>query len=205
MTAEILSSDGEGTLGGFGVGSLEFFLRRFGELSPLGDDDRLEGDGVAGEAGKDGAHTICSGVVERILFSFSCSSVVTDSGVRRTLRSKGVAPSLDGSRGLFADFKTSGSFTSVFTFGNARLIGWNVPFGNQKHGVSGSGNVAPGRVLALLKSEYGTISIGLVGNANAYWFWAGGVAPGEVGADPDVVEPARAVGKTCLTICLVLQ
>lgn len=110
-------------LGGFGVGPLELRRLRLGELSPLGEEDRLDGDGVPGDPGNEGAQTICSGVVERILFSFSCSSVVTDSGVRRTLRSNGVVPSRDGSRGLFADFKTSGSFTSVFKLCNALLIG----------------------------------------------------------------------------------
>lgn len=123
MTGVNFSSGGEGTLGGLEVGPLELRRRRFGELSALGEEDLLEGEGVAGEPGKEGAHTICSGVVERILFSFSCSSVVTDSGVRRTLRSKGVTPSRDGSRGLLADFRTSGSFISVLIFGNARLIG----------------------------------------------------------------------------------
>lgn len=162
------SSGGEGIHGGFGVGPLELRRRRLGELSPLGEEDLLEGDGVPGEPGNDGAQTICSGVVERILFSFSCSSVVTDSGVRRTLRSKGVAPSRDGSRGLLADFKTSGSLTSVLIFGNARLIGWRVPFGNKKQGVSGSGNVAPGSLLAPCNIEYGTIRIGFVGRARAY-------------------------------------
>lgn len=147
------SSGGEGTLGGFGVGPREFRRRRLGELSALGDEDLRDGDGVPGDPGREGAHTICSGVAERILFSFSCSSVTTDSGDRRTLRSRGVAPSLDGSRGLFADFKTSGSFPSAFMLDNARLIGWKVPFGNKKHGVSGSGSVAPGRVLALRNSE----------------------------------------------------
>lgn len=117
------SSGGDGTLGGLGVGPLEFNLRRFGELSALGDEDRLDGDGVAGEPGNEGAHTICSGVVDRSLFSFSCSSVTTDSGDRRTLRSKGVAPSLGGSRVRLADFKTSVSFPSAFMFDNALLIG----------------------------------------------------------------------------------
>lgn len=206
ITAVNFSSGGDGTLGGFGVGPpLEFRLRRFGELSPLGDEDRLDGDGVPGDPGSDGAHTICSGVVERNLFSFSCSSVVTDSGVRLTLRSSGVAPSLDGSRGRFADFKTSESFPSEFIFGNALLRGWNVPFGRRKHGVSGSGKLAPGRVLALRIREYGTMRIGFVGNASAYCVWAGGVAPGDGGADPEVAEPPLAVAKTCLTTCLVLQ
>lgn len=147
------SSGGEGTLGGFGVGPLEFRRLLFGELSPLGDEDRRDGDGVPGDPGSEGAHTICSGVVERILFSFSCSSVVADSGERRTLRSRGVAPSLEGSLGLFADFRTSVSLPSEFIFGNARLSGWNVPFGNKKHGVSGSGRVVPGSVLALRNKE----------------------------------------------------
>lgn len=65
------SSGGEGTLGGLGVGPLEFLRRRFGELSALGDEDRLEGDGVPGDPGRDGAHTICSGVADRSRFSFS--------------------------------------------------------------------------------------------------------------------------------------
>lgn len=110
------SSGVDGMLGGFGVGPLEFRLRRFGELSTLGDEDRLVGDGVVGDPGKDGAQTICSGVVDRSLFSFSCSSVVADSGVRRTLRSSGV---VDGSRGGFADFNTS----SAFMPGSDRLMG----------------------------------------------------------------------------------
>lgn len=148
------SSGGEGALGGFGVGPRELCRRLFsGGGSPHGEDERLEGDGVPGDPGNEGAHTICSGVVDRILFSFSCSSVVTDSGDRRTLRSSGVAPSLEGSRGLLADFRTSVSFPSVVIFGNARLRGWNVPFGNKKHGVSGSGKVVPGSVLALLSNE----------------------------------------------------
>lgn len=45
-----------------------------------------------------------------------------------------------------------------------------MPFGSKKHGVSGSGNVVPGNVLALRSIEYGTMRIGLVGNARAYWF-----------------------------------
>lgn len=202
------SSGGDGTLGGLGVGPLEFNRRRFGELSALGEEDRREGDGVPGDPGREGAQTICSGVVERILFSFSCSSVTTDSGDRRTLRSSGVTPpSLDGSRGRLADFNTSVSFPSELIFDNARLIGWNVPFGNRKHGVSGSGSVAPGRVLAPRSNEYGTMRIGFVGNASAYWFWfcAGGVAPGDGGADPEVAEPPRAAAKACFTTCLVLQ
>lgn len=116
---ENLSSGGDGTIGGLGVGPLELRRRRLGELSILGEEDRREGDGVPGDPGNDGAQTICSGVAERILFSFSCSSVVKDSGVRRTLRSSGVAPSRDASRGRFADFKTSVPFPSVFKFGNA--------------------------------------------------------------------------------------
>lgn len=108
---------GDGTLGGFGVGPLEFRRRLFGELSPPGDKERREGDGVPGEPGSDGAQTICSGVVERILFSFSCSSTTTDSGERRTLRSRGVVPSLEESRARFADFKTSGVLGSVLILG----------------------------------------------------------------------------------------
>jgi hypothetical protein len=169
ITGLNFSSGGEGTLGGFGVGPLELRRRLFGELSALGDEDLREGDGVPGEPGSEGAHTICSGVVDRILFSFSCSSVVTDSGERRTLKSSGVAPSLCDSRGLLADFRTSVSFPSEFIFGKARLSGWNVPFGNKKHGVSGSGRVVPGSVLALRNNEYGTMRIGLVGSASAYW------------------------------------
>lgn len=66
------SSGGEGMLGGFGVGPLELRRLRFGELSPLGDEDRLgDGDRVPGDPGKDGAQTICSGVADLILFSFS--------------------------------------------------------------------------------------------------------------------------------------
>lgn len=98
-------------------------LLRFGELSPLGDEDLRDGEGVTGEPGSDGAQTICSGVADLIRFSFSCSSVVIDSGVRRTLKSKGVDPSLDDSLGLFADFKTSGSFPSELVGGKALLRG----------------------------------------------------------------------------------
>lgn len=202
------SSGGDGTLGDFGVGPRELLCRRrFGELSPLGDEDRRgEGDGVPGDPGSDGAHTICSGVVDLILFSFSCSSAVTDSGDRLTLRSSGVCPpSLEFSRCLFADFRTSAAFPSVGRFGSAWLKGWNVPFGRRKQGVSGSGRVVPGSVLALRSSPIGRIRIGVVGNASAYPPPAGGVGPGEGGADPDVTElPLVAVG-VFLTTCLVLQ
>lgn len=164
-----LSSCGDGRLGGFGVGPRELLRRRrLGELSPIGDEDRRgDGDGVPGDPGSDGAQTICSGVVDLILFSFSCSSVVTDSGVRLMLRSNGVCPpSLEFSLGLFADFRTSAAFPSVGKFGSAAK-GWNVPLGSKKHGLSGSGRVVPGSVLALRNSPIGRIRIGVVGSASA--------------------------------------
>lgn len=201
------SSGGDGALGGFGVGPRELLRRRlFGELSSIGDEDRRgEGDGVPGDPGRDGAHTICSGVVDLILFSFSCSSAVTDSGVRLILRSSGVCPpSLEFSLGLFADFRTSAAFPSVGKFGSA-LKGWKVPLGSRKHGVSGSGRVVPGSVLAFRNSPIGRIRIGVVGNASAYPPPVGGVGPGDGGAEPEVTElPLVAVG-VFLTTCLVLQ
>lgn len=47
--------------------------------------------------------------------------------------------------------------------------------------------------------------IGLVGSASAYCAWAGGVAPGDGGADPEVAELALATAMVCFTTCLVLQ
>lgn len=97
-----------------------------------------------------------------------------------------------------------------------------MPFGKRKHGASGVGRPAAaeraGNTLAPLKSEYGTMIIGFVGNAKNGCCGGicdpgeGGVlqdvaSTGDVGEEPDVqLDAALAVGIVeDFTICLELQ
>lgn len=81
------------------------------------------------------------------------------------------------------------------------------PFGRRKHAVSGAGRVGAARTLAPRNKEYGTIRIGLVGNARHGC--GGGDSPGLalVGGDALTEEEAATVAAGCasFTTCLVLQ
>lgn len=84
--------------------------------------------------------------------------------------------------------------------------GKHLPFGRRKHAVSGAGRVGAARTLAPRNNEYGTMRIGLVGNARHGC--GGGDSPGLalVGGDALTEEEGTvAAGWASFTTCLVLQ
>lgn len=202
----------------------------FGDVLKDGDTPVRE-DGVSGgEPLIEGTHSIFSGDgVLRLRFSFSSpkSTKSFNSGDFLTLKSSGADESLikGGSFDLLTVFRTS-----VWVVVGAEMacdMGWMVPLGSRKHGVSGFGmpetfGSIPGSILAPRNREYGTIIIGFVGNAKkGCWgrgaFGEGGVlhvegSTGEVGVEPEVQLVAlllalvAAAGFTCcLIMCLELQ